>query len=98
MCRHREPPHADPVTRTEIVVRGQLADSIVSVIGSRFGALAISPDPSGLSARIVGDLDQAAERALLTLLWDTGHEVLSLRSLPTHDYRNAGGEDEREDG
>jgi hypothetical protein len=27
---------------------------------------------------VVDDLDQAAVRALLTLLWDAGHEVLSL--------------------
>jgi hypothetical protein len=34
------------------------------------------------SVLTVDDLDQAALRALLTLFWDTGHEVLRLTSTP----------------
>jgi len=29
---------------------------------------------------VVGGLDPASQRALLTLLWDTGHDVISMRS------------------
>jgi len=72
--------HADAVTSIAIVVRGQLADSVVRVIASRFSALTISPVE--VSTRLTGDMDQSTERALLALLWDTGHDVISMQSTP----------------
>ena len=68
---------------TEILVRGSLAGTIESLIVSRFGALAITPAADGRSTRIAGEMDQSAERALLALLWDTGHDVISMRSTST---------------
>lgn len=73
---------------TEILVRGSLAYIIVSLIVSRFGALTITTAPDGHSTRIAGEMDQSAERALLALLWDTGHDVISMHSAstPTGDH------------
>lgn len=80
------------VTTIEILVHGRVADSIAGLIASRFGALGVSVDGSGDSTRIVGELDQSSERALLALLWDTGHDIVSMRSIPAanrqvHDRR-----------
>jgi hypothetical protein len=77
-------PHDDRVTCIEVLVRGRVADSIQSLIASRYSALTVSPGRSGDTTRIVGEMDQAAERALLALLWDTSHDVISMRTIPTH--------------
>ena len=71
------------VITTEILVRGSIAGTVMGLIVSRFGALAISPAPDGHSTRIAGEMDQSAERALLALLWDTGHDVISMHSTST---------------
>ena len=71
-------PHHDVVAAIEVLVRGPLAESIASLIASRFGPLAISP-AGPERTRIAGEMDQSSERALLALLWDTGHDVLSMR-------------------
>jgi hypothetical protein len=68
------------VTSIEIVVRGRLADSLTSLIASRFSALTVSPREVG--TRLSGEMDQSTERALLALLWDTGHDVISMQSTP----------------
>ncbi|GLY99043.1 hypothetical protein [Actinoplanes sp. NBRC 103695] len=63
----------------ELSVRGRLADSLLDLIRNRFGEATAFPD--GLVTTLnVGGLDPASERALLTLLWDTGHDVIAMRS------------------
>jgi hypothetical protein len=63
-----------------LTVDGPMASNVENVIRSRFDdVLARSGTHTEL---IVPNADQAAIRALLTLLWDSGHEVLSMTTLP----------------
>jgi hypothetical protein len=66
-------------TRFELRLRGSLAHTVLDVIRARFDRVG-APNPDG-TVLIIENVDQAAVRALLTLLWDTGHEVLSLTPL-----------------
>ena len=67
------------MSHCEVSVGGQLADSLLEVIRSRFGDVTTHAG-AGLGATlIVRGLDPASERALLTLLWDTGHDVVAMR-------------------
>lgn len=68
------------MSRCELSVGGQLADSLLELIRSRFGEVTTRPGPGLSTTLIIGGLDPASERALLTLLWDTGHDVVSMRS------------------
>jgi hypothetical protein len=62
-------------TRYELRLRAPIAHTVLDVIRARFDDVsAPGPDGTVLTAE---NLDQASVRALLTLLWDTGHEVLS---------------------
>ncbi|GAA1843455.1 hypothetical protein GCM10009836_23520 [Pseudonocardia ailaonensis] len=67
------------IRRYELTVRGTLAQDVLEVIRSRFDR--VSATCGNRSVLVVDDLDQAAVRALLTLLWDTGHELLEMRSV-----------------
>ena len=49
-----------------------IARSLQEVIRSRFGKVIVSGP-----VLLVGNIDQAAGRALLTLLWDAGLEIRS---------------------
>jgi len=62
-------------TRYELRVRAPIAHTVLDVIRSRFDD--VSTPGADLTVLTVENLDQASVRALLTLLWDTGHEVLS---------------------
>ena len=68
------------MSRCELCLRGQLAESLLELISDRFGAVTTRPGPELNTTVIVGGLDPASERALLNLLWDTGHDVISMRS------------------
>ena len=65
-------------TRYELTLRGPIAGSLLDLVRTRFDHVS-NPDPNG-TVLIIENLDQASVRALLTLLWDAGHEVLSLTS------------------
>jgi hypothetical protein len=54
---------------------------VAEVIRVRFGEVAIrsSADPTALDGLLA---DQAAVRALLTLVWDVGGEIRLLRVIP----------------
>ncbi len=67
--------------RCELTVRGDLADAVLELIRSRFEVLATRTG-SGPTTSLAVVADQAAQRALLTLLWDTGHELIELRVDP----------------
>jgi hypothetical protein len=65
-------------TRRELTLSRPVSHALLELIRSRFDD--VSPTAADDSVLII-DLDQAAVRALLTLLWDAGHEVLSLTPL-----------------
>ena len=69
-------------TRYELRLRRPIANTLLDVIRTRFDNVS-TPGADG-TVLIVEDLDQTAIRALLTLLWDTSHDVLSFsaRSKP----------------
>ena len=59
--------------RCELVVNGPIARSVVETIAARFGPSRVDRD-----VLTVEGVDHAAIRALMVLLWDTGHEVLAM--------------------
>jgi hypothetical protein len=63
-------------SRYELRVRAPIARGLLDVIRTRFDH--VSASGADGTVLIVDNIDQASVRALLTLLWDTGHEVLSL--------------------
>lgn len=63
--------------RYEVAVDGPLAGAVAELIRSRFDGVRI-----GAGRVSVDGLDQAGVRALLVLLWDTGHDVRSLTRHP----------------
>lgn len=63
-----------------LTVRGPLSGVVVATIRERFGGVSISCRPTATAVEIAG-ADQPKLRALLTLIWDAGHDVRSL--VPT---------------
>jgi hypothetical protein len=64
--------------RYRVTVEGPVAETVVGLIRDRFGAAAVRAEGS-LTVLDGPIADQAALRALLALLWDTGSHVRSLR-------------------
>ena len=61
-------------------IRRAAARSVDELIRSRFdGVATYAGDPTVL---VVDGIDQAGVRAVLTLLWDTGHELRSMGRHP----------------
>jgi hypothetical protein len=75
-------------TRCELALRGPVSHTLLEVIRTRFDQVS-TPDADS-SVLIIEDFDQASVRALLTLLWDAGHEMVSLTPLNTllNDHRD----------
>ena len=67
------------MSRSELTIRGRLAESAARLIASRFDAVS-THEADALTTLIVEGIDPAAERALLNLLWDTGHDVVGMQS------------------
>ncbi|AYC42123.1 hypothetical protein DWG14_06415 [Streptomyces griseorubiginosus] len=63
------PPHY------EFRMRGPISRTVLDVIRTRFDHVS-TPGADG-TVLVVHHVDQASVRALLTLLWDTGHHVLA---------------------
>jgi hypothetical protein len=63
-------------TRYELTLGGPLSSALLALIRTRFDNVSTPADHG--TVLIVEDLDQASVRALLTLLWDAGHELVSL--------------------
>ena len=59
--------------RCELVINGPIAQAVVETIATRFG-----PSTVDRGVLTVEGVDHAAVRALMVLLWDTGHEVLAM--------------------
>ena len=69
-------------SRYRLLVTGRLPRTVTELISDRFGPAALI---RAEGSRTVVDIDgdQASLRALLTLLWDVGHDVASVcRSGP----------------
>jgi len=60
-----------------IVVAGRLSRPLVDTIEERFGTAA-SLRPSGKNTAVLLTADQPSLRALVTLLWDLGHELVAV--------------------
>ena len=66
--------------RYEFALDGPLARTADALLRTRFDGVSTGDgDPAVL---VVDDLDQAGVRALLVLLWDTGHAVCSMTRHP----------------
>jgi hypothetical protein len=65
-----------------VTVAGPLPGSLAGVIRARFAGVSIRPG-TGRTALELDAVDQPALRALLTLLWDVGHDVLSVTTEET---------------
>lgn len=61
----------------ELTITTALANSVLELIKDRFDVEA-RPGPGTTTIITAVGIDQAGERALLNLLWDTGHEIGSL--------------------
>ena len=62
----------------QLTVAGRLPTSVRSTIVARFGEGVRIRSTGGRTTVTLGAIDQPALRALLILLWDFGHEVLTL--------------------
>ena len=66
-----------PGTCYRLVVAGPPSRLLVDTIDARFGSAA-SVRPSGSDTSVLLTADQSSLRALLTLLWDVGHELVTV--------------------
>lgn len=63
--------------RYRLCVKGPVSGAAAELVDHRYGRAAqVVPDGEDTIVELSGD--QAALRALLTLLWDLGHEVLAV--------------------
>lgn len=63
--------------RYELRLRTPIADTLLDVIRTRFDRVS-TPGPDR-TVIVVADVDPASVRALLILLWDTGHDVITFQ-------------------
>lgn len=66
--------------RCELTVTGPVARSAIETIRMRFDVDATRTTET--TVLTIDDVDQAAVRALMLLLWDSGHEVLAMSVKP----------------
>ena len=77
----RQRPQPVRSTALRLRVRGQIAHSVIEVIRSRYDQANFVSGGGGDTLLIVDDLDSSAERAMLNILWDAGHEVGTINSV-----------------
>ena len=66
-----------------VTVAGSLSQAAIQLIDARFGPAAVIQD-SGTDTAVELTADQPALRALLTMLWDLGHELAILQPTGVH--------------
>ena len=64
----------------QLTVAGRLPEAVTATIVARFGDRIRIRSMGGRTTLHLQDQDQPALRAMLVLLWDFGHDVLSLSS------------------
>ena len=62
----------------EVTLFGPVASAVLVLLEDRYDQLSVSSPPGADTLLTLASVDQAGERALLTLLWDTGHQVRSV--------------------
>jgi hypothetical protein len=70
-----------PSTCYRLIVAGPLSQTAAQLIDTRFGSSAVI-SPSDRDSEVLLTSDQPALRALLTLLWDLGHDLLAFCACP----------------
>lgn len=60
-----------------ITVSGPIADTVLDQLHNRYDRVTTSRPGTDTVVTVAG-LDQPGERAVLNLLWDTGHQVRSV--------------------
>jgi hypothetical protein len=65
------------LARCRVTVAGPLATCVLTTLRSRFDVEAVE-SRGDRTELVVARVDQAAQRALLVLLWDAGHAVHSV--------------------
>ena len=64
----------------ELTVTSVIADPVLELIKERFDNVDARAVPGPATVVTIAGIDQAGGRALLNLLWDTGHEIGSMSS------------------
>jgi hypothetical protein len=64
--------------RLEVTLFGPAAVSVLQTLDERYQVVTHTSPPGADTVVTIADIDQAGERAVLTLLWDTGHQVQSV--------------------
>jgi hypothetical protein len=62
-----------------LTVSAPIGASLLDVLRARFDEVAVSA--ADRTVLRIDNLDQASVRALMTLVWDAGHEVVALEAL-----------------
>jgi hypothetical protein len=52
---------------------------VSGLLRDRYDRVSVTPGSGTDTVLTITNVDQASERAVLTLLWDTGHELRSVR-------------------
>ena len=74
-------------TRYRLLVTGPVSRHVTETITQRFGEVSIRREPAGTVLELAC-ADQPALRAVLTLLWDAGHDVRHVCVLDQADIEN----------
>jgi hypothetical protein len=64
----------------QLAVNSAVAESVLEMIKDRFDHVTSQVTPGAGTVVTVTGIDQSGQRALLNLLWDTGHEIRSMSS------------------
>lgn len=72
-----QPPDAGS-SRLELTLCGPVAASVLRLLGDRYDHVTSTSKPGADAVVTIDAIDQAGERAVLNLLWDTGHQVRSV--------------------
>lgn len=67
----------------ELTVAGNVARSVLDTIGTRFEVRAVRRPDHRVAGTVltVAGVDQSAVRALMIMLWDSGHDVLAMSTV-----------------
>lgn len=68
--------------RCELTVSGPVALSVTEAISARFDG--VSTRTGDRTVLVIEAVDQAAVRAVMIMLWDSGHDVLAMVITATH--------------
>ncbi len=89
---HPDPTETQHMTTSDtcyrLVVAGRLSQTVTQMIDARFGAAA-SVSFSGTDTVVDLAADQAALRAVVTLIWDLGHDLVAVRQYSAQ-FRSPG--------